>query len=118
MAITKLRARGDWGEAQAVAFLERNGFVVVGRNFHTTVGEIDIIATKGGDYYFIEVKTRAAGDMAYDTAVTMSKKRKLLKTIARYTYQHGIVGGSVPASLMVVYDKAKRTVQFRLAVLY
>ena len=47
---------GDWGEAQACSFLERHGFKIIERNYHTTMGEIDVIATKGDDYYFVEVK--------------------------------------------------------------
>jgi putative endonuclease len=118
MSPTTLHTIGDWGERQGIAFLERQGFTVVERNYHTTVGEIDIVATKGGDYYFIEVKTRQAGDMAFDTAVTPAKRKKLLKTISRYLYKHNVIGGSVPASLMVIFDRQTKQVQFRLAVIY
>ncbi len=110
---------GDWGEKQACLFLQRKGFRVIDRNYHATVGEIDIVAEKGGDYYFIEVKTRAAGELANDLAVTRSKKFKLGKTIRHYCYHRAITEGSqILASLMVIYDRATRAVSFRLAAIY
>lgn len=108
---------GLWGETQACYFLERQGFTIIDRNYYTTVGEIDIVATKAGDYYFIEVKTRAAGSMATDLAVTADKKRKLSKTVKVYCYRHRIAEvGLLKASLMVVFDRSKDTLSFRLAV--
>lgn len=118
MSLRPTQTFGAWGEAQAAAFLVRHGFVVIEQNYHATVGEIDIIAKKGDDFYFIEVKTRRAGSMAYDVAVTPGKKRKLLKTINHYAYHRDIPESRVLASLMVVVDKNCNRVQFRLAVLY
>ncbi|OGH69482.1 MAG: hypothetical protein A2754_03840 [Candidatus Magasanikbacteria bacterium RIFCSPHIGHO2_01_FULL_47_8] len=110
---------GDWGEEQAAQFLRRQGFVVIDRNYHAVAGEIDIVAKKGGDYYFIEVKTRRAGELANDLAVTAAKRRKLGRVVKHYCFRHNIMEGSlISASLMVVADKLTRTVQFRLAVLY
>ena len=112
---------GAWGEDQACRFLIRQGFSIIERNYHTTVGEIDIVATKLEDYYFVEVKTRQAGALAYDTAVTEQKRRKLAKTINHYCYHRSISRDNVSlvtASLMVVINKIIKTVSFRLAVLY
>ena len=110
---------GAWGEEQACLFLARQGFQVVERNFHATQGEIDIVAKKGGDYYFVEVKTRAAGDLANDLAVTASKKYKLGKTVKRYCYERNVTEGSfILASLMVIFDRSTRAVNFRLAVIF
>ncbi len=110
---------GVWGENQAALFLTRHGFSIVERNFYTPVGEIDIVAKKNDDYYFVEVKTRRSGELATDLAVTYAKKIKLLKTIKRYCYKKHIADvGIVPASLLIVTDKIKKVVQFRLAVLY
>jgi putative endonuclease len=41
---------GKWGEDQAVGFLQRQGFEIWERNYNSTVGEIDIVAQKGGVY--------------------------------------------------------------------
>jgi len=110
---------GDWGEKQACLFLKRNGFTIVERNYHAVAGEIDIVAKKGGDYYFVEVKTRAAGELANDLAVTKAKKYKLGKTIKAYCYRRGITEGSlISASVMVIFDRATKHVGLRFAVMY
>lgn len=108
---------GQWGENLACAFLKRHGFFIKERNFYSPVGELDIVALKNGDYYFIEVKTRLAGELASDLAVTLSKKRKLAKTIKKYCYMRNVPDtGLVLAGLLVIYDSIIKKVSFRLAI--
>ena len=115
----EVSGKGKWGEDQATAFLARNGFGIIERNYNTIVGEIDIVAHKGGDLYFVEVKTRSAGPFANDLAVTREKLRKFKKTMARYCTERRIVDrGLIPASVMVIFDRTKKTVNFRFAVMY
>lgn len=117
--MSKGREIGIWGEDLACSFLERKGFKIVERNYHSTVGEIDIIAHKGGDFYFLEVKTRAEGPFAYDVAITFDKKRKLRKTINQYCLKRKIMdSGFILASVMVVYNRQSKKVNFRFAVIY
>lgn len=49
---------GFEGEEIAVTHLTGIGFRILERNFRTRWGEIDIIAAKKKEYYFVEVKTR------------------------------------------------------------
>ena len=113
------RGRGDWGETMACGFLTRRGFQIIERNWQTPAGEIDIVAKLRGDYYFVEVKTRTEGEMAYDVAVTAEKKRRLRKTIASYCYRRAVAEtGMVLATLMVVVNKTASTVRFRLAAIF
>ena len=49
---------GQKGEIEAVSYLLKNGYRVVGQNYHTHWGEIDIIAEKDKKLSFIEVKSR------------------------------------------------------------
>ncbi len=49
---------GREGEERAAQYLEEKGFKVVDRNVRTRFGEIDLIASKKGELYFVEVKTR------------------------------------------------------------
>ena len=132
---------GDWGESQACGFLERHGFEIIERNFFTTVGEIDIVARKGDDYYlrrgredsklacfpeprskygdlyFVEVKTRRGRELATDAAITPLKKYRFFKTINQYCYRRGIANvGLIAAGIIVGVDKIRRSVRFRLAV--
>ena len=111
---------GDWGEKQAGFFLERQGFKIIERNYYTTVGEIDIIAAKSGDYYFIEVKTRnGKSDLANDLAVTKCKRFRLHKTVKHYCYHRQIADKSlILAGLVVVIDSIAKKVNFRFCVFY
>lgn len=119
MSVEQGKRIGKWGEDEACKFLIRQGFEVIEQNYHTPVGEIDIVARKGDDFYFVEVKTRYAGPMEYDTAITAGKKHKMKKTIANYCSRRNLRDvGLIPTSLMVIIDKMKKTVSFRLAVIY
>ncbi|MCH8158067.1 MAG: YraN family protein, partial [Nitrospinae bacterium] len=55
----KRLAFGKAGEKAAVAFLKKQGYRILKKNFRTAVGEIDIIAEQGRTVVFIEVKTRS-----------------------------------------------------------
>ncbi len=101
----------------ACDFLKRHGFEIVERNYHTTFGEIDIIAVKSGDYYFIEVKTRQGSEFANDWSVTNSKKRKMNQTVRAYCFKQNINGDSIVlASLILFVNRVRKTVSFRFCV--
>ena len=110
---------GRWGEDQACLFLTRHGFRIIERNFYATMGEIDIVAIKGDDYYFVEVKTRRDAALATDLAVTKPKLQKLKKTMKYYCYRHGIGDKAlVVASLLVFLRTLEKTARFNFTVLY
>jgi putative endonuclease len=73
------RAKGNLAEDRACRFLDENGFMIVERNFYSSFGEIDIIATKDEVLHFIEVKS----GLDFETAIqniTPKKLSKLLRT--------------------------------------
>ncbi len=108
---------GKWGEDQACAFLIRHGFFIKDRNYYSTVGELDIVAEKGGDYYFVEVKTRVSGELASDLAITKPKKHKMEKTVRKYCYHRKVEEVAIIlAGLLVVYDNISKIVNFRFVV--
>ncbi len=57
MAKTLKREVGDIGESYTCNFLEKSGYTIIERNYLKKWGELDIIASKKGIMYFIEVKT-------------------------------------------------------------
>ena len=50
-------ALGRQGESFAAEYFERNGFTILARNWRTNAGELDIVARRQKDIYFVEVKT-------------------------------------------------------------
>lgn len=109
---------GDWGEDLACDFLCRRGFEIVERNFHTTVGELDIVAKKGGDYYFVEVKTRAEAEMANDLAANGLKRYRAEKAMNIYRYRRDLPDVSmIPALVVIFLDRVKKTARIRFVLL-
>lgn len=69
---------GQIGEDIATEFLQRQGFLVIDRNwvcYH--VGEIDLIVSKGSKLYFVEVKCRSGNN--FGTGIESVDEDKLSK---------------------------------------
>jgi len=56
--------RGQLGESIAALYLRVKGYHILARQHRTPVGEIDIIARRGKQIIFVEVKTRDHQDDA------------------------------------------------------
>jgi putative endonuclease len=77
------RRRGRWAETLAVSFLRLKGYRVVERNWRSKLGEIDILAIKGGILALIEVKTRGEAGLAQG-ALLMPQRQRLLRALGHY----------------------------------
>jgi len=76
---------GKRGEQLAREFLSGKGYRVLENNYRCKLGEIDIIAEKGGRIYFAEVKTRRSERYGQPIeAVTTWKQKKLSQLAAWY----------------------------------
>jgi len=78
---------GKFGEEQAKAFLERNGFKILEKNFRTKFGEIDIIAIDEDtdEMVFIEVKARSSSEFGFpEEAVNYKKQQKIKRAALEY----------------------------------
>jgi putative endonuclease len=86
---TEKKRLGQWGENVACAYLIRQGYSVLERNWRVHhQGEIDIIAHLEGTLVFIEVKTRRVGQAATGLeALTPLKKASLATVVASYLQQ-------------------------------
>ena len=79
---------GQCGEDAATNFLKKNKYKIIKRNYKNKIGEIDIIAQKGEDLVFVEVKTRSSEQFGTPAeAVTYYKKRKIVNTARWYLAQ-------------------------------
>lgn len=80
---------GRCGEDFAEKFLVKNKYKVIERNHRNKMGEIDIIARKGEDLVFVEVKTRSTSDFGTPAeAVTYYKKRSFVNAAKWYLMQN------------------------------
>ena len=79
------QALGKWGEARAVAELERRGYAVLRRRYRTRHGEIDIVARDGDTIVFVEVKVKETAEFGTAAdAVTARKQRRLVSMAIDY----------------------------------
>lgn len=75
------------GEQFAARLLRKKGYLLLGSNYHTSLGETDIIAydPKGRMLCFVEVKTRSPGALNPPAvAVDAEKRRKLINNAAAF----------------------------------
>ncbi len=82
---TQNQKSGKNGEQIAKEYLENQGYTIIEQNFHSTVGEIDIIALDEQNIVFVEVKTKKkGGEYTPIEAVTTQKQKKIIKTAIQY----------------------------------
>lgn len=73
--------KGKSGEDFAYNYLRKKGYSILSRNFHSRLGEIDLIGTKNNVLIFFEVKTRTGNDFGTPAeAVTVWKLRSIIST--------------------------------------
>ncbi len=89
MASTK-RTGAD-GEEIARQHLREKGYAIHDSNWSTTFGELDIVAKRGDELVFVEVKTRrGVGTEAALEAVTPAKRERMLKAVYQYLHERDI----------------------------
>ena len=76
---------GKKGEAEAGKYLKKHGYKILVTNYRKTYGEIDIIAQKGENIAFVEVKTRKNDLYGTPSEFVTVKKQSRIKKVA-YTY--------------------------------
>ncbi|MEO1093120.1 MAG: YraN family protein [Pseudomonadota bacterium] len=80
--------RGRRAEAVAAWWLRLRGFRILARRYRTPVGELDLVAKRGGLMVFVEVKRRAStADAA--AAVSLAQRRRIGRAAAAFLARHG-----------------------------
>lgn len=85
-------ALGRRGEQVAVGYLERAGLRILGRNWRSAEGEIDIVAAERRVLVVVEVKTRSGN--RYGTpleAISRAKRTRLRRLAAQWLVAHGVL---------------------------
>jgi len=82
--------RGRQAEALAAEFLQRQGLVIVARNYRTRRGEIDLVARDGDTLVFVEVRMRTRAEFGGAAAsVTAAKRERWIAASLAYLAQLG-----------------------------
>jgi putative endonuclease len=98
LIMQKHHSTGFQGEAVAINWLSRQGFLILHSNWRYSHYELDIIAEKSDMLYFIEVKTRSGLRYGYpEEGVTVDKIKRMKMAGAAYLCRYD------PARLRVQY---------------
>lgn len=85
------RKAGTVGEDVAAAYLERNGYTILERNYYFEHAEIDLIAKEGADLVFVEVKARRSNTFGEpEDAITPHKEELIRRAADGYLYERNI----------------------------
>ena len=95
MSDTEKQRIGKIGEDLAAMFLVKQGFLIKDRNYLKKWGELDIVAQKGNDLRFVEVKTVTretirVGDYEPEDNIHPWKLKRLGRAIETYLLEKDI----------------------------
>ena len=96
----KTQATGQRGEDLAAEFLERQGLVVMERNYRFERAEVDLVCFEpaeryesGGMLVFVEVKTRrGTGFGLPEEAISAAKRRNISHAARAFLYERQLEG--------------------------
>jgi putative endonuclease len=106
---------GQRGEALVADRLTRAGYTILARNWrHGTLGELDIVARRGGEIVFVEVRTRRGPlDAAVEWALASVNERKrarLARLAQAYLDLHDLEGVAWRIDVVAVACQGSRLV--------
>jgi putative endonuclease len=104
---------GSWGEKEAEAYFANQGLAILGRNFRTRDGEIDLIVKDSEEIVFVEVKTRTSNEFGFpEEAVTEEKIEHLIEAAERYLEDHTEIHSWRIDVLAIIGDLGTKNLQF------
>ncbi|RME50739.1 MAG: YraN family protein [Caldilineae bacterium] len=87
------KATGAYGEQLAAAYLNRQGYEIVARNWRCPAGEMDIIARQGETLVFVEVRTRRGTRLGSpEESITPAKQARLVDIARTYLAEMDCAG--------------------------
>ena len=82
---------GKASENAAAKHLKKCGYKILERNYRKNYGEIDIVAKRGENIAFVEVKTRKSDSFGTPSEfVSISKQKKIIKTAYTYIQENNL----------------------------
>lgn len=109
---------GKKGEKAAEAFLKKQGYRILKKNYRTKVGEIDLIAEHNNILVFIEVKSRTNTALEHPfMAVTARKQKKIAQTARTFLAQNKIDDRQIRFDVVSVLPGTEKSDPFQVEVL-
>ena len=91
MSTARHLTTGIQGEDLAANYLERQGLVVLSRNWRCREGELDLVATDRRQLIVCEVKTRTSTNFGHPAeAVTEEKANRIRRLARRWRTAHNV----------------------------
>ena len=107
MKIHIKRDFGNTGENLATEYLEKQGYIILERNFYWKQGEIDIIAKDKNEIVFIEVKSRSNKLFGIPSeAVTKQKIKHLFRTARYFLYKNKMINEYIRFDVVEILIKS------------
>jgi putative endonuclease len=96
---------GAAGEQHAEAFLKKQGYTILARNWRCRSGEIDIIALEGELVVFVEVRTRTSSARfgTPEESIDARKQHQVIATSQVYLHQNQLHDHQVRFDTISVY---------------
>ena len=94
---------GKKGEEIAAKYLKKSGYKILEKNFRKPYGEIDIIAQKGENIAFVEVKTRKSDLYGTPAEFVTAKKQERIKKAAYIYIQENNLDAEFTFDIIEVY---------------
>lgn len=98
--------------------LEQHGFETVAQNWHCPEGEVDVVAQKGGEWYFVEVRTRRGTRYGAPEESLTPRKRARMEAVARRYLGELTPGDDVAWHLSCVAVELDKSGQLMRVTLY
>lgn len=103
--ISKPRKISDGIKAERIAerFLCRHGYRLIERNFHSRVGEVDLIMRWQDVYVFVEVRYRATTSRGNASeSITPSKYQRCLKTAQYWLMKNKLLNSQYQIDVIAI----------------
>lgn len=96
------RQTGAAYELKAEEYLLGNGYKILERNFRNRSGEIDLIAKKGGQIHFVEVKYRTTAMYGSPLEAVDFRKQNQIRKVAMYYLMKNKLSDWTPCQFDVI----------------
>lgn len=106
---------GERGEIAACGFLKEHGYEILEKNYKCKLGEIDVIARRGGRLAFVEIKTRTSQQFGTpQEAVHLQKQEKIFKVAQWYIKEKNLAKAPVAFDVVAVLWREGQAPEMRL----